>query len=296
MIAIVTLMLLLAAGATDDAYADTGRDELTQAYADQLSKGRSIFATTPIYHIVPEENNITFATALNYTDALIGPKGSNAADGADKLQSSLSYKGWSGSPYVGFSGSHFGLGFTALNGYATAEYRIGSMSDKSAVRFSGVGFFGYYSTTASMLPKEVVFSFFAGGNSISAQQEEYDNSFSAKYRYRVTSYTGGLNIGIHLAKRFTWIPWIDYSTNRISTPEVDGNSYFSAGGSLDDSINLYWRTTPTKRWGIDFAVELAGFDIHFGGILGAIGNITNVTRRIDDNSNQLSVSLNMKGS
>ncbi|MBM4252521.1 MAG: hypothetical protein FJ146_11160 [Deltaproteobacteria bacterium] len=268
---------------------------MTDAYATQLKTGRSIFSTTPIYHIVPEENTITFASAINYTDVLIAPKGYNAADGASNLPTSLSYDGWSGAPYVGFSGNHFGLGFTASNGYVTSEYRAGSSTDESIARFSGVGFFGYYSTTLSVLPKSFVFSLFAGGTTLSALHEESNAFVNIKYRYGVTTYTSGLNIGIHLAKRFTWIPWIDYSTNRVGTPEFDGRTSTSSNDELEESIDLYWRSTPSLRYGIDFAVEVWGLDIHFGGILGALGNITNVTRRIEDNSNQMSFSISMKG-
>jgi hypothetical protein len=290
------LMVASGIAVSSRAMADYSRQEMTEAYGTQLKSGRSIFATTPIYHIVPEENTITFASAINYTDVLIGPQGYSAADGADKLPMSLSYKGWSGSPYVGFSGNHFGLGFTASNGFATSEYRAGASRESSIVRFSGVGFFGYYSTTLSILPKSFVFSFFGGAGSLSAQHEESDKYVNVKYRYRVSSYTSGLNVGIHLARRFTWIPWIDYSTNKISSPEIDGRTYTSGDDRLDQSIALYWRTAPNLRYGIDFAVNLAGFDFHFGGLLGAIGNVTNVTRRIDDNSNQFSFSVSMKGS
>ena len=88
---------------------------------------------------------------------------------------------------------------------------------------------------------------------------------------------------------------MDYSSNHISTPELDNNTRVSSGTALEDNLSLYWRSTPALRYGIDFVVTMFGLDVHLGGALGALGSITSVTGRIDDHSNQISLSFSMKG-
>ena len=282
------------------------REEHQDAYANQLKNTPSIFATTPIYHIVPEENTITFAAAVNRTDATVGPLGSNVSSDRQNLSSLLTYEGWSGSPYIGFSSREFGIGFTGSVGEMQSDFKMDTMLSESSLRYSGVGLFLYYSPKISMLPKSVDVSVFVGGNSLNAVQEQSTDwtsdsttSSATKYRYSVQSYTRGCNVGIHLAKRFIFIPWFDFSNNQVGkvTTANNGREFtVTSSTDLQDSMNLYWHTMPTWRYGIDFAVTLGLVDVHFGGLLGALGSINKGTDRISDQSNQFSLSMSMKGS
>lgn len=290
---------------TQPGYAEvTQRKEHQEAYKTQLRKTPAIFSGAPVYHLVPRENTVTIAASVERTDVTVGSPGSHVTSANPKDSQRLYYEGWSGSPYLAFSGKNFGIGAAGTVGQAASTFtyaREENLAEKSSLRYSGIGMFLYATARPQFLPKNVNVTIFGGASSLYAiQTEEGSNNPgfyqypAQRYRYAVQRYTGGLDIGIQLAKRFTWIPWIDYARNRAGNPTASDTQAIQrtiSDNALADNQNLYWGITPPLRYGVDFAAQLFGLDIHFGGLLGALGSINKGSDRVLDNSNEFSISL-----
>ena len=298
---IVTTLL----GLSQSAFAEvTAREEHQEAYKTQLQKTPAIFSGAPVYHLVPRENTVTIAASVERTDVTIGAPGSHVTSANPKDTQRLYYEGWSGSPYLAFSGKNFGIGAAGTVGEAASTFsytREESLSERSSLRYSGIGLFLYATARPDFLPKNINFTVFGGASSLNAIQVEQDKSLpgfyqypAQRYRYAVQRYTGGLDIGIQLAKRFTWIPWVDYAKNFAGKPTASDPWAIQqniSNSTLRNNQNLFWNITPPLRYGIDFAAQFLGLEIHFGGLLGALGSINKGSDRVLDKSNEFSISL-----
>jgi len=300
---------------------ENSREEFQDAYTKQQTNSPSLFDTLPIQQIVPLEDTITFAAAANYKDVTIAPKGQDISSNRANLSERLDLKGWSASPYIALTAKQFGFGFTGELGRMTAHYQqgvalasgnpsgysAGYNNQQAVMNYSGVGAYFYLSPRWKALPKRVSINFIAGGKSLNVQHESsgtvYSSSTQApmtKYQYAVQNVDVGTNLGLNFVKRFTVLPWVDYSTNFVSHPStVDQSSLRYQSNAYDlalkDDIDLFWHSAPKLRYGIDLVVNMFGINVHFGGLLGIIGNLSKGAGRIQDNSRYISFSFDIKG-
>ena len=297
------------------------REEFQDAYTKQQTKSPSLFDTLPIQQIVPLEDTITFAAAASYKDVTIAPSGQDISSNRNNLSERLDLNGWSASPYIALTAKQFGFGFTGELGRMTARYRQGGAlasgnqsntsagynSQQAVMNYSGVGAYFYLSPRWKVFPKSVSINFIAGGKSLNVQHESSGTAYSSntqapmtKYQYAVQNVDFGTNLGLNFVKRFTVMPWVDYSTNFVSQPTTVEQSSFRYQSNpydlaLKDDIDLFWHSAPRLRYGIDLVVNMLGINVHFGGLLGIIGNLNKGAGRIQDNSRYISFSFDIKG-
>ena len=297
------------------------REEFQDAYTKQQTKKPSLFDTLPIQQIVPLEDTITFAAAASYKDVTIAPSGQDISSNRDNLNERLDLKGWSTSPYIALTAKQFGFGFTGELGRITSHYQQGAAlasgnqsnyyagynNQRAIMDYSGVGAYFYLSPRWNALPKRVSINFIAGGKSLNVQHESSGTAYSGntqapmtKYQYAVQNVDVGTNLGLNFVKRFTVLPWVDYSANFVSQPATAEQSSFHNQSNaydlaLKDDIDLFWHSAPRLRYGIDLVVNMLGINVHFGGLLGIIGNLNKGAGRIQDNSHYISFSFDIKG-
>lgn len=297
-------------GSRADAAALTGRDELQDAYGSQLSNSPSLFDSAPIYHIIPTENTITFAGEYKLIDATIAPPGTDISANREHLTERLDLSGWTASPYVAFSRRTFGFGFSGETGKRAAHYlrthtdNSGYQEHLGTLTYSGIGLNVFWTPKVSALPKYAQATLIAGAKSLNAVEissGDLSDRFSpvtlTKYQYSVKSYDGGCNVSVNLVKRFTVIPWIDYATNAFDTPAPATGATKSTTNdqTVTDDARLFWDSDPSLRYGIDFAVDIFGVNLHIGGLIGILGTLNKGSDRIYDGSHALSLSFDTKG-
>lgn len=289
-------------------WAGSGRDEFQKAYATYLEDSPNVFNSAPVYHIVPTENTITFAGAYQYADVLVAAPGANAHENSDALDARLDMTGWSATPYVAFLSKRFGFGFAGevgdrqihflrKPGTETYEEHLGKLA------FSGVGFNAFWKPEWRLLPRFAVPTFIAGLKTLNVIHkssgdlaEPFSEIEMTKYQYTVQNYEAGCNLRLNFVKRFTIVPWIDYSTYVFGQPkrsESNGSSQ-TEDESLNDDRELVWSSAPALTYGIDFGVEIFGVSIRLGGLIGMLGNLHKGNDRVNDSSHNLSLSFDIK--
>ncbi len=293
--------------------------QLEDYYEQHQKKQIPFFASAPVAHIIPKRDTITFTGGYDYIDVRVAPDGydisSDRESHPNNYQRYLDYRGWSAAPYIALSQKNFGIGFAAEVGKRNIHYLDESFaynSDRvtyrlelnSQISYSGIGLYAYYIPTLSILPRYVTSTLILGVKNIAAIQEESDpttltsvTSSSTKYRYQVQKYEGGANIGILLVKRFTVFPWANYTST--VTGEIASSSETLSDTSRKEaralSQEFYWKSEPQLTYGLDFSVNLDRFEIHLGGVLGMIGNISSGDNRINSRCVSLSLSYDIKG-
>ena len=294
---------LLIAGTT----AATGRAEFQNMYAKDQKDSPSLFGTAPVYHIIPEENTITFAGDYRYYDATVAGPGVDISSNRKGLSERLDMSGWAASPYIAFSTHHFGFGFAGEKGKRMAHYlrqaeSSGGYEEHLGVaNYSGVGLNVFWTPPNGLLPKYAVPTFIAGGKVLNVVEESSGELFNqyaavtnAKYQYSVQNYEAGCNVRLGLVKHFTVIPWVDYTYFGFSKPKSSTGATSSDSSVVDDGL-LFWKSAPPLTYGIDFAIMLWGIDLHMGGLIGVLGTLDKGSARIQDHSNTVSISFSTKG-
>lgn len=289
-------------------WAGAGRDEFQKAYATYLEDSPSVFRSAPVYHIIPAENTITFAGAYQYTDLLVAGPDEDAHQDSAALDARLDVTGWAASPYVAFSSKRFGFGFAGeigdyqihfhrKPGEQTYEEHLGTIA------YSGIGFNAFWIPAWSFLPRFAMPTFIAGIktlNVIHKSSGDLDEPFSgiamSKYQYTVRNYEAGCNLQLKFVKRFTVIPWFDYSTYAFGEAERSdsGDAPQVEDQSVIDDRDLIWGVAPAFNYGVDFGVDLFGINVRLGGLIGALGNLHKGSDRINDSSHTLSLSFDMR--
>lgn len=122
----LTSLLLLCAGAR--AMGATARGELAARLIEENQSGPPLFQGTPITHIVPEFNTVTYAADMHDLDTTVQPVSSRAGKTADDLR----YTGWVASPYLALSLKKIGLGFNMEAGKKTSPLRRGERQSREA--------------------------------------------------------------------------------------------------------------------------------------------------------------------
>jgi hypothetical protein len=291
----------------------TGRDEFQEAYASQLQNSPALFATAPVYHIIPAENTITFAGQYQYYDVTVARPGVDISTNRDNLDERLDMTGYAASPYVAFESKQFGFGFAGEVGKREVHYLRQAGSPDGGydehlgiAQYSGLGLNLFWTPGWTFLPKFIAPTLIVGGKSLNVVEnssgdvvDPYGATTMTKYQYSVQNYEAGCNISLKLVKHFTVIPWVDYSSYVFGTPKLSSGVSNPAGSTTDptvsDDARLFWQSSPALTYGIDFAVDLFGLNIHLGGLIGILGTLDKGSDRIQDNSHTVSISIDTKG-
>ncbi len=289
-----------------------GRADLIDSYVKSHSENPSLYQSTPIYHLVPSFNTITYALGVNSIDYKILPK-----DPYSFESESLEVKGLRIEPHIAVSLKHVSLGFSALRETAVGEYNYiqsysGSsfyQAQKTSLAASGVGLNAAF-VPFPTLHKRIKLAFILNGKSLSVkhgvspletgnQPIEIEDESLDTVNYNLYKYSGGINLNWHFFKRFSIIPWVDYTKTDLTAAESTIRSTSKLVSSQGDAIQkdwgLYFLSEPNLRYGLDFAANLFGFEVRLGGLLGSFASLNRSEEFIKDSSLVLNVSFEQKG-
>ena len=307
----LTLMIIFwsAAGFSEE----TGkRAELIDSYVKSHSDNPGIYQSTPIYHLVPSFNTITYALGITSNDFKITPK-EPGFYGSDKL----SVKGLKIEPHIAVSLKNISLGFSALRDIEAGEYEYtqsysGSsyyQAQKSTLAASGVGL------NAAIVPfptlhRQLKLAFILNGKSLSVkhsisplqssnQEIQIQDSDMKVLNYNFYRYSAGINLNWHFLKRFSIVPWVDYTKTDFNAAktqiEASNSMEFGLADMVEKDWELYYLSQPNLRYGLDFAADLFGFEVRLGGLLGSFASLNKSEQFIKDSSLVLNVSFEQKG-
>lgn len=308
------------------------REDFQSHFKSYLGENNSVLSGSPLYHITPETRTITFAGGFDILDTTIAGDQESIVNGVPSdLNHYLELTGWTASPLVSISTRNFGFGFTSENGARQAHYvrqaSTGQAYEEtySELLYSGFGLFVYIIPKSRRIPRWIIPNIIIGYKVLSAEQKhmnprlnDFDSTDLIKYRYDVTKVHIGVNVGIRIARKFTIIPWYDYTSVNLGEATSDDSSApsikpASSSGSNSTSNTtvaesalppyvtmfksdreLFWNILPEKTYGLDLAVQLWRVDVHFGGILGALASTSKGSDRVYDNTYFLSASYSMR--
>jgi hypothetical protein len=297
------ITILVASFATQSLSAaeSSTRAEMVDHYITESKRYPSPFQSTPVSHVVPSFNTISYALSATKQDTTIGPP--NAQTLSQQTRPLLKLTGYTVAPYLSLSLKHIGLGFSVESGKREAVYKGNSQDERqSSLDYRGVGVFLYWIPLGKMF-RIATPTLILGGRNYTAKQSHQatyryqdGSDFLSKndIRYSVPSYEGGLNIDIALLKSFSLIPWANYAYLDTKDAESQANKKDSKD-YLDTDIQMFWKDRPGLRYGVDFAARLGSFQMRLGGIFGAIATKGITSERIEDNSYSLTLSFEQSG-
>lgn len=286
------------------------KEEMQKEYYDQNVLASNIFSGIPFGHVKPERDTVVLGVALDFKRVSIVPS-ENYARNKDDKSVYLNITGASGSPLIAFSNDGFGMGFAGefgkFNTYFKKQESGGSRysAENGDLTFSGLGIFGYCLPKFQFLPRSITVNVVGGFKQLYASHEtSTDNNGVSnsknpnKYRYSIKKIEIGTDIGIELAKNFTFIPWINYSIIGMGQM-TDGSGNLLNNNTLNDKVlagdmELFWTSKPPLSYGIDFTASIMRTELHLGGLLGIIAGLAKGSDNISNKSITLSLSYKVK--
>ena len=281
------------------------RKALIDHYVDESKKNETFFASTPITHVVPAFNTISYALSAISYDTIISPEENQWVRNTDA--SKLELTGYGVSPYLSISLKRIGLGFSVESGNRQAEYTSANSSQYqdsrlADLKYRGVGAFVYWIPFGKMW-NTVNTTVILGGRNYTARHEHTRTSFTSgietnknttSINYSVPSYEGGLNFNVGLFKSFSMIPWGNYASvdTTNATSQLRSNDY--ERDYIASDVDLFWKDKPDLTYGLDFAAKLGSFQVRLGGLLGFFAAPAG-SSQIHDESLSLAVSFEQKG-
>lgn len=281
------------------------RKALIDHYVSESKKNETFFASTPVTHVVPSFNTISYALSAVSYDTVISPEENPWVRKSDA--SKLDLSGYGLSPYLSISLKRIGLGFSVESGNRQAEFTSANSSQYNenrlaALTYRGVGAFIYWIPFGKLWNK-VNTTLILGGRNYTAKHEHTRTSFTSGFEtnryttsinYSVPSYEGGLNFNVSLLKSFSMIPWGNYAsvdtTNAMS--QIRSDNY--ERDYIASDVDLFWKDKPDLTYGLDFAAKLGPFQVRLGGLLGLLAAPAG-SSQIDDQSLSLAISFEQKG-
>jgi hypothetical protein len=286
--------------------AATARENLATLLGDDLQDRPPLFQGTPITHIIPEFNTVTYAADAQWIDTLVKPEKKSLANSRGTEE--LAYSGWVASPYFALSLRKIGIGFNIEAGNKSLAYKdpgsTEARTQDSLLNYRGLGIYLFYKPFDS---RDFVPSLMVGGKSLNAshesgylltqsQKESGNVTKSNKYSYGVFDYSVGINTQIRLVKAMTIIPWADYVwVDDAGAHTAAKNLGEYAKTDFNDDVRIFWNNRPPLNYGIDFAVQVAGFEVRLGGLLGAIVASGTGSDQIKDQGLRIAFAWNQKG-
>ncbi len=288
------------------AFADTyEQSELEDYYLDDVQANGSLYKTSPVTHIVPSNKEITFALDAKRIDLNLDGDGIEDRRYGGRNDSEIGLEGYSFTPYVAISLKRVGLGFSADAGKKTYTYRDGNsyQQQRSELDYRAIGIYAYL-IPFDNTPNWLTTSFVLGAKSYTAKQRVSNMVTGGPtsrdyqtYHYGTMSYLAGTLFDFHFMKRFSIVPWLDYTYTNISqidTAAKDKRNAGSNGYYLSRESELFWRARPQTEYGIDLVVRFELLSVHLGDFLAPLAYQEDDSV-IRDHSVQLSVSAEMKG-
>ncbi len=281
------------------------RSELIEHYVEESKKNKSIFASTPITHVVPSFNTISYALSAISYNTTIKPEENQWT--RRTTPSTLKLSGYGVSPYLSLSLKRIGLGFSVESGHRQAEFTDDNSSQYSnnrlaMVDYRGVGAFIYW-IPFGKLWNSINTTVIIGGRNYTASHHHVRTSYSGgsetnKYKtslnYSVPTYEGGLNFNVGLLKSFSMIPWGNYARVDTSNALTQLRRDDFELDYIASDVNLFWHDKPSLTYGLDFAAKLGPFQVRLGGVLGFFSASAG-SSQIEDESLSLAVSFEQKG-
>jgi hypothetical protein len=305
--------LLLPALAEAQAYSPDPRAPIVEDFVKQRAQNPGLYQSTPINHIVPSHNTITYAGQFEEVNLKLmeEPEGLNEVNG----NNAVTVTGYKLEPHLALSLKNIALGFSIERSKLAEEWTwrdAGGTSlrrQNSTMETSGLGF------NLAFLPfpkmhKKLRLAMILGGKSLNAkhgvsyvkyQSDSYtsQNNDMQSFRYTVNHYEAGLNLSWFVLKRFAIVPWMDYAMYDVAAAKAIFNAEKYAGGELkaimENDLNLFFLSYPKFRYGLDFSVQLLGLEVRIGGLLGTLANLNKSVDYIEDKSMTISVSIEQKG-
>ena len=280
----------------------------------EQNQSSGIFESIPLSHFSPAFNVVTFAGEVNYLDVT-----ATESEKSQYVDNSLTSRitGYQIEPYVALSLKSFGLGLTGEAGnYVTSytgyestpgsSYRI-NYNDKGIIDYSGIGFTIFFNPFPK-LRRDFKLSINLSNKLLNVKHRAIDSGSSSsstvnvnksyfETKYTVTRQQAGINAQIHITRKFSVIPWADYSLTNTSQIDdkiqrvVDGG-----GGELNfiqryySDVEMVWKVRNEATFGIDFALKIYKLEVHFGSIVGFFTNSSSSTAGNIDGP-QVSVSI-----
>lgn len=270
-------------------------------YLNEVQSNGSLYKTSPVTHIVPSYKEITFALDAQYIDLTLDGSGLERGRTND---SEIDLSGYTFTPYVAISLKRIGLGFSAEAGNKIYEYRDGGSNSqqKSNLDYRAIGVYMYllpFENTPNWLTASVVL----GAKNYNASHQVSNETSGTpggrdytKYRYATQSYLAGTLLDFHFLKRFSIVPWLDYtytSMGQLNEAAKDKRQG-SNGYYLQRQGEIFWRGRPQTEVGIDLVCRFELLSIHLGDFLAPLAYQVDDSV-IQNRSVQLSISTNMKG-
>jgi hypothetical protein len=296
------------------------RKQMIDDYLVYRRSNAGIYESTPIYHMVPSFNTVTYVGYVEKIDTVLtppkaGPGVSAASVLGPGLVSDIELTGYRVSPHFALSLKKIGLGFSGERGNRNCFFRYENatqgtfVAQESTLDYSGIGL------NLSFLPyqssgKFLTIATILGWKSYSARHKwsQYltfnravgaiENPYKAGVRYNIERYQTGLNATLALLKSFYLIPWMDYQYTETSDSKAAFESALRttvADPIFENDVKLFWLSQQNFNYGLDIAIRAGEFEIRLGGLLGTFGNLNVSPDSIDDHSFDVSLSWDHKG-
>ncbi len=291
--------------AISEAFADNSEQaELEDYYLEDVQANGSLYKTSPVTHIVPTAKEITFALDAKRIDLKLDGDGIEDRRGG-RNDSEIDLEGYTFTPYVAISLKRIGLGFSAEAGKKNYTYKDGNSysQQKSELDYRAIGIYAYiipFDNTPNWLTTSIVL----GAKSFTATQKVsnmVEGSPAGRdyqtYHYTTMSYLAGTLLDFHFMKRFSVVPWLDYTFTNISQIDAAAKDKKNAGSNgyyLSREGEIFWRARPQTEYGIDLVCRFDLLSVHLGDFLAPLAYQEDDSV-IKDHSVQLSVSAEMKG-
>ena len=288
------------------------RAALIDSYVKYSSENPGLYQSPPIYHLVPSFNTITYAIGVDLIDIVISPENPVTYE-----TTTIDLKGSKYEPHVAVSLKNLSLGFSALRESLTESFTykqsFGSQSaiqkQKSVLNLSGIGF-NIAFVPFPKLHSRLKLAFILSGKSLAAKHSVSALKFSNSdvtisdddmetLNYNIYKYSTGVNLNWHFLRRFSIIPWADYTRIDLSaaesTLESSNTFYNERKDAIEKDWKLFFRNQSETRYGLDLAADIFGFEIRFGGLFGSIANTNKSVDYIKNASLVLSASMEQRG-
>jgi hypothetical protein len=289
-----------------------GRADLIDSYVKHSSENPGLYQSPPIYHLVPSFNTITYALGVELVDIVISPE--NPLTHETKT---IDLKGSKYEPHVAVSLKNLSLGFSALKETLTESYSYSQGSgspyayqkQQSTINLSGIGF-NIAFVPFPKLHSKLKLAFILSGKSLAAKHSvsniDYSNTdqdFSSSdfetLNYNIYKYSTGVNLNWHFLKRFSIIPWVDFTRTDFKSAETVLKSsktfYNERLDATQKDWQLFFKNQSQTRYGLDLAADFFGIEVRFGGLFGSIANLNKSVDYIKNGSLVLSASFEQKG-
>jgi hypothetical protein len=270
------------------AHGQGGRAALTSQFVDESHKQPPLYQASPVTHIVPAFNTVTYALEAHLFNTEVTPESYRSGE-------ELRIDGYSYEPYIVLSLKQIGLGFNVDGGHREITYESSSAKQQSRLDYRGLGVFGFF----KLYDKPDLYStLIVGGRSLSARHEvgetRYGESAGGRtFDYGLTGYETGLNVGMRLVKPMTIIPWANYAY----TDDSKGRAVAERSDSrtMKEDLDLFWKAERPLNYGLDFALRVANVELRIGGLLGLVVSSGTGSDAVEDNSYSLCIAWDQKG-